>query len=113
MERTSDKICASVPERDRPRAVELCENVLFMERKLAEARRNMENQQIVIAYDNGGGQRGIRKNPMFDSYNALMRTYNASLAQLVEILGATPSDLPARGKLIKFNNDKYRRVQSG
>lgn len=83
----AEAICASLPEPTRARAVELAENVLWMEGKLAEAREAIGRSSVAIPYDNGGGQRGIRKNPAFDGYNALMAQYTRALKQLCEMLG--------------------------
>lgn len=84
----AERICASIPESLRPYAVELAENVIFQCRKLAETRTAMQrsNQQLVTAYDNGGGQRGVRKHPIYEAYNQLMANYRKSLAQLTELL---------------------------
>ena len=110
----AEELCANVPSALKQSAIELAENILFMEERLKDSREHMKDQPIVMAYDNGGGQKGIRKNPMFDAYNSLMRTYNNSLAQLIEILGEDASaDLPKQGKLVKFANDKYGKVING
>ena len=83
----AEDICASLPEPTRARAVELAENVLWMEGKLANAREVIGRSSVAIPYDNGGGQRGIRKNPAFDGYNSLMSSYTKALKQLCEMLG--------------------------
>lgn len=67
--------------------MELAENVLWMEAKLANAREVIGKSSVAIPYDNGGGQRGIRKNPAFDGYNSLMSSYTKALKQLCEMLG--------------------------
>ena len=67
-------------------AVELAESVLFMAAKLEESRKAMENEPIVIPYDNGGGQSGIRENPHYTAYEKLMASYVRSLDQLTKIL---------------------------
>ena len=84
----AESICGSIPEALRPYAVELAENVVFQCRKLAETRKAMDGskQQLIVAYDNGGGQRGVRKNPIYEAYNQLMQNYRKSLAQLTELL---------------------------
>lgn len=82
----AEQLCAGLPYDIKPHAVELAENVLFMEGKLLETRRGLANQQVVIAYDNGGGQKGIRKNPIFEGYNQLMANYRKTLEQLMAIL---------------------------
>ena len=67
-------------------ALELAESVVFMAAKLEESRKAMENEPIVIPYDNGGGQVGIRENPHYSAYEKLVTTYSKSLRQLTEIV---------------------------
>lgn len=110
----AEAICASLPEPTRARAVELAENVLWMEGKLANAREVIGKSSVAIPYDNGGGQRGIRKNPAFDGYNALMAQYTKALKQLCEMLGAQEvdggdDDLDA----ILANTSKTRKTRAG
>ena len=69
-------------------ALELAESVLFMSDKLKEARATMKNEPLVIDYDNGGGQTGIRENPHFVAFEHLMASYTKSLKQLTEIIEA-------------------------
>ena len=55
------------------------------------ARRTREvigRSSVAIPYDNGGGQRGVRRNPAYDGYNALMASYTKAVRQLTDILGA-------------------------
>lgn len=84
----AESICANVPESLRPYATELAENVIFQCEKLAETRRAMQknNSQLVVAYNNGGGQSGIRKSPIYEAYNQLMANYRKSLQQLNDLL---------------------------
>ena len=81
-----------VPENVRDRARELADNVLWMEVKLANAREVIGRSSVAIPYDNGGGQKGIRKNPAFDGYNSLMSSYTKALKQLCEMLGTEVED---------------------
>ncbi len=84
----AELLCSGIPEKIRPYAVELAENVVFQCAKLAETRRAMEKNrsQLIVAYNNGGGQQGIRKNPIYEAYNQLMANYRKSLQQLTELL---------------------------
>lgn len=91
----AEAICASLPEPTRARAVELAENVLWMEGKLANAREVIGKSSVAIPYDNGGGQRGIRKNPAFDGYNSLMSSYTKSR--------------PSRARGLKHQAERLRR----
>lgn len=67
-------------------ALELAESVLFMADKLKESRKAMENEPLVVPYDNGGGQTGIRENPHYTAFEKLVTTYSKSLRQLTEIV---------------------------
>ena len=67
-------------------ALELAESVVFMAAKLEESRKVMKNEPIVIPYDNGGGQSGIRENPHYTAYEHLVTAYTKSLRQLTEIV---------------------------
>lgn len=67
-------------------SLELAESVLFMAKKLKEARRVLKSEPLVIEYDNGGGQCGIRENPQFTAYEHLLTSYNKALRQLTEIV---------------------------
>ena len=52
-------------------------NTAWMKAKLDDAREAIKNSNIVISYDNGGGQKGIRENPLFKGYESLWRSYMA------------------------------------
>lgn len=85
-------ICETVPEHLRERAYKLAENVLWMEGKLAEARAEIGGAGLTVDYDNGGGQTGIRRNPAFDAYNALLSSYTKALKQLCVMVGVQEED---------------------
>lgn len=102
------KMCERVDSRIRPQAITLAEQVLFMADKLKESKVGLEGQPIVIPYDNGGGQVGIRENPAFSAYEKLLTSYTKSLAALRDILGtgaqeeiSALSDLRQKFKVVK------------
>ena len=80
------KLVEHIPEHTRADVEKLAKSVLFMRGKLADAEKGMANEQIVIPYDNGGGQVGIRANPAFSEYEKLLKCYMSTLAELREIL---------------------------
>lgn len=59
-------------------------NTSWMKAKLDDAREAIKNSNIVIAYDNGGGQKGIRENPLFKGYEGLWRSYMAGMTKIIE-----------------------------
>ena len=61
-------------------------NTAWMKAKLDDAREAIKNSNIVISYDNGGGQKGIRENPLFKGYESLWRSYMAGMAKILESL---------------------------
>ena len=65
-------------------------NTAWMKAKLDDAREAIKNSQIVISYDNGGGQKGIRENPLFKGYESLWKAYMNGMDR---ILACLPQDV--------------------
>lgn len=65
-------------------------NTAWMKAKLDDAREAIKNSQIVISYDNGGGQKGIRENPLFKGYESLWKAYMNGMER---ILSCLPQDV--------------------
>ena len=82
----ANELCAAVPAKVRPLIVELVDNINFMHKKLVDTRDGIGKEQIVIPYDNGGGQTGIRENPAFKGYHSLLASYRKTLDELLTIL---------------------------
>lgn len=76
-----------LPEHERKDARELSDNILFMRSRLKETRIGLEGQPVVIPYDNGGGQTGIRANPAYTEYEKLLRAYQSAILCLRQVLG--------------------------
>ena len=81
------ELCSGV-QRFNPEVMELAKSVLFMEDKLEETRKLIKDEPLVIEYNNGGGQSGIRENPSFSSYEKLFATYSKGLDALMKIVNA-------------------------
>lgn len=67
-------------------SAELIQNVGFIEDRLFNARIDMADEPLVVAYDNGGGQAGVRKNPAYEVYAKLYASYIAGIKTLLERL---------------------------
>lgn len=82
------EMVAGVDESMHPLAQSLAEELLWQRKKLEKARRTIDsaNMAMVVSYDNGGGQKGIRKNPMFEAYNAAFKNYERGIAALDAML---------------------------
>lgn len=66
--------------------VPVIENTAWMKAKLDDAREQIKNTSVAIPYDNGGGQRGIRENPLFKGYENLFKSYMSGLKQILDVL---------------------------
>lgn len=64
-------------------------NSAFMKVKLDEARDQIKHETITVDYDNGGGQKGVRENPVFKAYEALWKSY---MLGIDKILGVIPEE---------------------
>ena len=64
------------------------DNVAWMRAKLDEIREEIVDEGIVIAYDNGGGQTGVRENPAYKAYESLWKSYMLGVAKILEALPA-------------------------
>lgn len=80
----------------RMRALEpIIQNTAWMKAKLDDARRTIRNSQIVINYDNGGGQKGIRENPLFKGYESLWKSYMQGMGRILDSLPQEASEIKA------------------
>lgn len=64
----------------------IIENVAWMAYKLDEARETIKSTQVAIPYDNGGGQKGIRENPLYKGYEALWKSYMSGMEKIFSLL---------------------------
>lgn len=105
-------ITENVNKAAHPMAAELEAEVIWQAARLAEARALIKNAPIVIAYDNGGGQKGIRKNPGYEAYAQLFNAFVRGMQALDGILdGAEPTSAGARMTLDNLRlmvNDKLK-----
>ena len=70
-------------------------NVSWMRIKLDETRKVIAGAAVVIAYDNGGGQSGIRENPLFKGYESLYKSYMTGMAKILDCLPETKAEIAA------------------
>lgn len=66
------------------------ENTAWMKAKLDDTREQIKGTSVAIPYDNGGGQTGIRENPLFKGYSGLWKSY---MSGMNTIMGLLPRDL--------------------
>jgi len=63
-------------------------NTSWMKAKLDDARDAIKNSNVVMPYDNGGGQKGIRENPLFKGYESLFKSYMSGMDRILSCLPA-------------------------
>ena len=67
-------------------------NTAWMKAKLDDTQTVIKDSSVCIPYDNGGGQKGIRENPLFKGYESLFKSY---MAGMKTILGVLPGQAEA------------------
>lgn len=77
------------------------ENTAWMFAKLEDARATIKTSQVAIPYDNGGGQTGIRENPLFKGYTALWKSYMLGMGRILDAL-------PAEVRVIEQEQEEMR-----
>lgn len=61
-------------------------NTSWMKAKLDDAMEAIKQSNVVISYDNGGNQKGIRINPLFTGYEALWKSYMSGMNRILDCL---------------------------
>lgn len=61
-------------------------NTSWMKAKLDDAMEAIKQSNVVISYDNGGGQKGIRENPLFKGYEALWKSYMLGMSKIMDCM---------------------------
>lgn len=61
-------------------------NTAWIKCKLDDVRQEIGVDNVAIPYDNGGGQCGIRENPLFKGYESLWKAYLAGMNKILEYL---------------------------
>lgn len=77
---------AGVNENKIKMLIPVIENAAWMKAKLEEAREEICDEGIAVPYDNGGGQKGMRENPLFKGYENLWRCYIAGMGKILDSL---------------------------
>lgn len=90
------------------------QNTAWMKVKLDDAREAIKTSNVVISYDNGGGQKGIRENPLFKGYENLWRSYMAGMSKIIdclpiEIAEAAAEEVEQPKTMLELIRDKHKR----
>lgn len=90
------------------------ENTAWMKVKLDEAREVVRDSSVVISYDNGGGQTGIRENPIFKGYEALWKSYMSGMNIILnalpqEVIEKEAEKVVEAKTMLEIVRDKHRK----
>lgn len=90
------------------------QNVGWMRNKLDEAREAIKGSSVAIPYDNGGGQKGIRENPLFKGYSSLWKTYLSGMSLILDSLPpeVAQEQIPKEDEpktVLALVRDKYKK----
>ena len=67
----------------------ILKNTAWMKVNLDEAQKSIEIGALIDVYNNGGGQRGIRENPLFKAYENLWKSYMHGMNMIVGTMPET------------------------
>lgn len=76
----------------------IIKNSAWMQVKLDDAMELIKNSSIAMPYNNGGGQKGIRENPLFRGYEALWKSYMAGMDKIISMLPEEKRNMENSGK---------------
>lgn len=71
----------------------LIEQLNMIARRLTEEGKKIEYEPLIIDYDNGGGQSGVRENPFYPAYEKLLASYTKALASLKDMGGEQDTEV--------------------
>lgn len=84
----------------------------FLRGILKEYREKLADQPLVIEYDNGGGQTGIRENPEWIAYEKLLKSYHATLRAITsQQAGKASEKSTGIGSPLKSFRGKYGNLE--
>ena len=66
---------------------QVIENTAWMSVKLEDTRQEIREAEVTVPYDNGGGQSGVRQNPIFQGYESLWKAYMTGMTQVLTAAG--------------------------
>lgn len=71
----------------------LSEQLKLIREKLEEEGSRIPSEELIVEYDNGGGQRGVRENPFFHAYEKLLASYTRALAAYKNLSGENDAEI--------------------
>lgn len=91
----------------------IIENTAWMKVKLDDTREKIKTSSVVVPYDNGGGQKGIRENPLFKGYESLWKSYMTGMDRILATLPAEVQEKEETAEkpstILELVRDKHKK----
>ena len=71
----------------------LVEQLNLMAKRLLEEGKKIPAEPLVVAYDNGGGQSGMRENPFYPAYEKLLSSFVKTFTAVQASKEASPKEV--------------------
>jgi len=101
------ELTSSMSEDEHALIDSLLQNAAWLQVKLDNTRELLVDQDVLVEYDNGGGQSGVRKNPGFDGYRQLLTSYTTTIKTIRNMLPET-ADADVAALTEYMNNTKKK-----
>lgn len=82
-----NNICSKADKRIKDQVVTLYDSVRLLEKQVKKANKQLPDEELIVEYNNGGGQSGTRENPIYPAYEKLLASYIKALEALRTYLG--------------------------
>lgn len=83
-------------------AERLIENAAFMAVSLAELQALINLHGYTEEYQNGESQKGVKKSSEVDIYNTMIKNFNVTMKQLIDMLPDSPSGGNSRNAALDY-----------
>ena len=71
----------------------IADQLKLMRAKLIEEGDKIPDEDLIVSYDNGGGQSGVRENPFYPAYEKFLASYIKTLTAYKDISGEEDAEL--------------------
>ena len=101
-----NKIFANLTQDAAQVAEKLIENAAFMTVSLSELQRIINEKGYTEEYQNGENQFGTKKSSEVDIYNTMIKNFNTTMKQLIDMLPDSPSGGNSRNAALDYINGR-------
>ena len=101
-------IFADLPQNTASFAEKLIENAAFMAVSLSDLQMIINVKGYTEEYQNGENQSGVKKSSEVDIYNTMIKNFNTTMKQLIDMLPDSPSSGSSRNAALDYINGHGR-----